>query len=349
MMEGTMKAARFYKTGEPLIIEKLPVPKIGIGEILIKVKACGICGTDIHIARDGTIPPAKTPITLGHEIAGVIAEVGTGVEGWKVGDRVLVISSITCGTCYACRSGHEGLCINARILGLHIDGGLAEYLKIPASCLTKIPDEVPFEQAAIIGDAVATPYHAIITRGNLRLGETVAIFGCGGLGSHGIQIARLAGAAKIIAIDVSDEILERSKKLGADFTINSAKEKTGKRISEITDGKGVDLALEFVGTSVTIDRAVKSIRKGGRAVIVGIGPEKIELVSPYIFVYCEDQVMGSFGSSKEEIDRILELLKMRKLDLSRSISLVLKLEQINEGLEKLEKKIGNPIRIVIQI
>jgi propanol-preferring alcohol dehydrogenase len=348
-MEDTMRAARFYKVGEPLLIEELPIPEIGPGEVLVKVKACGICGTDVHIARDGTIPPAKTPITLGHEIAGVIAEVGIGVERWKVDDRVLIISSITCGTCYACRSGHEGLCINAQILGLHTDGGLADYLKIPASCLTKIPDEVPFEQAAIIGDAVATPYHAIITRGNLRLGETVAIFGCGGLGSHGIQIARLAGAAKVIAIDISNEILERSKELGADFTINSAKEKTGKRIREITDGKGVDLALEFVGTAVTIDRAVKSIRKGGRAVIVGIGPEKIELVSPYVFVYCEDQVLGSFGGTKEEIDRILELIKMKKLDLSRSISQVLKLEQINEGLEKLEKKVGNPIRIVIQI
>ncbi|MHA1431163.1 MAG: zinc-binding dehydrogenase [Candidatus Freyarchaeota archaeon] len=344
-----MRAARFYKVGEPLAVERVPVPEVGVGEVLVRVKACGICGTDVHIARDGTIPPAKTPITLGHEIAGVIAEVGAGVEGWNVGDRVLVISSITCGTCYACRSGDERLCINARILGLHVDGGLAEYVKIPASCLTKLPDEVPFEQAAIIGDAVATPYHAIVTRGNLRLGETVAIFGCGGLGSHGILIARLAGASKIIAIDISDEILERSKELGADFTINSAKEKTSKRIREITEGKGVDLALEFVGTSATIDRAVRSIRKGGRAVIVGIGPEKIELVSPYVFVYCEDQVLGSFGSTREEIDRILELIKMGRLDLSRSVSQVLELEQINEGLEKLEKKEGNPIRIVFQI
>ncbi|MEM2983642.1 MAG: zinc-binding dehydrogenase [Candidatus Jordarchaeaceae archaeon] len=348
-MEATMRAARFYKAGEPLTIEELPIPKIGAGEVLIKVKACGICGTDVHIARDGTIPPAKTPITLGHEIAGEIAEIGEGVEGWKIGDKVLVISSITCGACYACRSGREALCVNAQILGLHVDGGLADYLKIPKNCLTKIPEGVPFEQAAIIDDAVATPYHAIITRGNLRLGETVAIFGCGGLGSHAIQIAKLAGASKIIAIDVSDEILERSKMLGADFTINSAKEKTGKRISEITEGKGVDLALEFVGMATTIDRAVKSIRKGGRAVIVGIGPEKIELVSPYIFVYCEDQVLGSFGSNKEEIDRILELIKMKKLDLSRSISQMLKLEQVNEGLERLEKKVGNPIRIVIQI
>ena len=342
-----MKAARFYKVGEPLKIDFIPVPRLGSEDVLVDVKACGICGSDIHIVYEGVTPTAYTPITLGHEPSGVIEKVGSEVTDWKTGDRVTVNPFLTCGKCINCLSGNSQICLSRRVIGIHAEGGLAEFLKVPAKNLVRLPQPIPFDQGAIIADAVATPFHAITKRGNLQAGEKVAVFGCGGLGIHGVQIARICGASLVIAIDTIDQTLDRGRKVGADVIVNPRRENSVQKIREITGGMGVDLALEFIGHRETIEQAIGCVRTGGRAVIVGLGPENIVLPPPTAFVRTELSFLGSYGSTNLEIQNVVDLLAIGKLDLSGSITERLSLEETNKGLEHLYQKIGNPIRIVV--
>lgn len=346
-MPETMQAARFYATRQPLRVETVPVPEIGAQEVLVAVKACGLCGTDVHIALEGSVPTFVQPVTLGHEVAGMIAAVGAQVQDWQEGDRVGLYGQTVCGSCFACRSGRDALCIEARILGMHRDGGFAQYIRVPAANLFRLPDRVPFEVGAILTDAVATPYHALRKRGQLQAGEIVAIFGCGGLGMHAIQLAHLHGAAQIIAVDVVPAVLERATDFGANMVIDASQENPVRTIRSLTDGLGVDLALECVGLSRTIDQAVKSLRRGGRAVVVGIGAEPITLVPSLAFAGSEYQLIGSFGSDREDVTALLRLVANGKLNLSRSISGTLSLEEINAGLERLAANSDHPIRLVV--
>jgi 2-desacetyl-2-hydroxyethyl bacteriochlorophyllide A dehydrogenase len=348
-MPEKMKAARFYKVGEPLKIDLVPIPELGRDEVLVDIKACGICGSDIHIVYDGVTPTAYSPITLGHEPSGVIAALGQEVEGWKVGERVAVNPFITCGKCINCLSGNSQICSSRRVIGIHNEGGLAEFLKIPAKNLIRLQGDIPFDQGGIAVDAVATPFHAITNRGALKVGEKVAIFGCGGLGIHGVQIAKICGASLVVAVDTIDSALKRAKKVGADEIIDPRKEPTIQKIKEMTGGMGVDLALEFIGLKETIEQAIGCIRVGGRVVVVGLGPEIISLPPPTTFVRTELSLLGSYGSTTLEIQNVVDLVASGKLNLSDSITERFPLEEVNKGLDHLYKKIGNPIRIVIMI
>lgn len=340
-----MKAARFHAPGEPLRIEELPDPQPGRGQVVVQVQACGICGSDAHF-WEGHAPVAKTPITLGHEPAGTVETVGEGADGIEPGQRVVVRAGSSCGRCAACRGGQEGLCERSQVLGMHIDGGLAERVVVDAASLLPVPDGVPLEQAAIIGDAVATPYHALVERGGLRPGEDVAVFGCGGLGYHAIQIARLSGAATIIAVDVRPAALERAAAVGADATVNASEERASRRIRELTGG--VDLAIECVGRAESIGEAVTSLRRGGRAVVVGMGPEAIALPPPNIFTWSEYALIGSFGSSARTVERLLAMAATGRLDLSRSVTHRLPLDEVNHGLELLRSPESDVVRIVVE-
>ena len=348
-MQGKMRAARFYKVGEPLKIDLIPIPKLGTGDVLVDMKACGICGSDIHIVYEGVTPTAYSPITLGHEPSGVIAALGFEVEGWKVGERVTINPFLTCGKCINCLSGNSQICLSRKVIGIHTEGGLAEFLKIPAENLIRLPENIPFDQGGIAVDAVATPFHAVTNRGALKVGEKVAVFGCGGLGIHGVQIAKVCGASLVIAVDTIDSALERAKKVGADEVINTKREKPIQKIKEMTGGMGVDLALEFIGLKETIEQAVKCIRTGGRVVVVGRGPENISLLTPTTFVRTELSLLGSYGSTTLEIQSVVDLVASGKLNLSESITERFPLEEVNKGLDHLHKKVGNPIRIVILI
>jgi 2-desacetyl-2-hydroxyethyl bacteriochlorophyllide A dehydrogenase len=342
-----MKAARFYKVNEPLKIETIPIPEIKPDEVLVKVKANGICGSDIHIVFEGVTPTGFLPITLGHEPSGVIAEVGSNVTGWKEGDRVAVSSVVTCGKCFNCLSGRESICLNRKLLGIHLDGALAEYMAAPAGNLVKLPDNVPFDQGAVLTDAVATPFHAITKRANLKLGEKVAVVGCGGLGIHGVQLCKIAGASKIIAVDVDDEILERAKKVGATDTVNAKEGKAAEKVKEIAGGIGVDLSLEFVGRQDTIALGVECLKVGGRLVVVGLGAENINVLPPTIFVRSEFAVIGSYAWDREDIIKLVGLMEEGKLDISASITERFGLDEVNTALDHLHKKTGKPIRIVV--
>ncbi len=348
-MQEKMKAARFYKVGEPLKIDTIPLPELGPEDVLVDTKACGICGSDIHVVYEGVTPTAYSPITLGHEPSGVIAALGTEVEGWKIEERVTVNPFLTCGKCLNCLSGNSQICLSRRVIGIHTEGGLAEFLKVPFENLVRLPENITFDQGGIAVDAVATPFHAITKRGALRAGEKVAILGCGGLGIHGVQIARVCGASLIIAVDTIDSSLERAKKVGADEVINPRKEMAVQKIREITGGMGVDLALEFIGLKETIEQAIGCVRIGGRVVVVGLGSEAISLPPPTSFVRTELSFLGSYGSTTAEIQSVINLVAGGKLNLSDSITERFPLEEVNKGFDHLHKKIGNPIRIVIEI
>ncbi len=344
-----MKAARFHEVGEPLKIEAVPIPELGPAEVLVNVKACGICGSDIHIVYEGVTPTAYSPITLGHEPSGVIAALGPEVKDWKVGEKVTVVPFLSCGKCINCISGNSEICLSRRVVGIHTEGGLAEFLKIPVENLIRLPENIPFDQGGISVDAVATPFHAVTKRGDLKAGEKVAIFGCGGLGIHGVQIAKICGASVVIAVDTIDAALQRAKKVGADEIINATRGRTVEKIKEISGGLGVDLSLEFIGLKETIEQAARCVRVGGRTVVVGLGSEPISLPPPTIFVRSESSLIGSYGSTALEIQRVIDLVAGGKLKLSDSITERVPLGDVNQGLDHLHRKIGNPIRIVIEI
>jgi len=344
-----MKAALFYAPHQPLRIEDLPTPTPGPGEALIKVKACGICASDLHIFA-GAIrsPHMPHPLVPGHEAAGEIVELGAGVRDWQVGERVVAcVPGKTCGECRACRQSDLEACLSPRIVGVDYHGGFAEYLTFPTHSLVRLPDAIPWEQGAILADAVGTPFHAVIVRGALRAGERVAIFGVGGLGTHAVQIARLAGAGEIIAVDVLPAALERAKQLGADHLVDARDGDPAAQIRALTDGEGADLAIELVGRPSSISAAEACLGRGGRAVLVGIGAEPVTVLPTAIFSVFNHAVLGSLGYRREDVARLVRLIANGRLDLSGSISARLPLADINEGVRRLEEKEGNPVRIMV--
>lgn len=348
MNAAKMSAARLYNAGEPLVVETVPVPTPGPGEILVEVAACGLCGTDIHLAVDGDIPVSQSPITLGHEAAGVIVELGDAVAGLVVGQRVALFPSAICGECRFCRAGRESLCEASRVYGMSRDGALARYVAAPAFGAIPIPDKVPFAQAAIITDGVATPFHALRTRGALKAGEAVAVIGCGGLGAHAVLLARMMGAGFIAAVDMQPEARVRALEFGADIAIDPAHEPNAGKTIRRQFGRGVDLALEFVGRAETVEMAIKTLDTGGRAVIVGVGPARPALPPLISFVGREYSVIGSFGMDKRDIEDLLALVARGRLDLSRSVTKTYPLADINEALARLASKEAGVVRLVVE-
>ncbi len=347
LVKEMMKAALFYQSGEPLEITEVKVPVPGTGEALVKIKSCGICGSDIHIAYEGITPTGFTPIILGHEPSGIVAAAGPDMKDFQPGDRVAVSSCVTCGSCENCLTGRESICINRKMLGIHLNGGLAEYMTTPARNLVKLPENISFEQGAIITDAVATPFHAIVKRGKIQAGETVAVFGCGGLGIHAVQIAKICGASQIIAVDVNETALNRAKNVGATDTVLAHGNNPAAAIKELTKGYGVELAVECVGHQDTIAAGVESLKSGGRLVIVGLGAQEIKTLPPTLFVRNEYTILGSYAWDRADLVSIMKLAEKQTLDLSGSITKRFNLDSSNEALKELHDKTDDPIRIVI--
>jgi len=315
--------------------------------VVVAVKAAGICGTDLHIAVEGSIPTAVQPITLGHEAAGVVAQVGEGVTAWQAGDRVCLMPHVPCGECHYCAGGEEALCPRTQILGVHFDGAFAEQIKIAANALIPLPESVPFATGAILTDAVSTAYHAVVCRGNLQAGETAAVFGCGGVGHHGVMWARQQGAGRIIAVDVAPGALARAKAAGADEVIDAREGSAAKKIKALTDRLGVDLALEFVGRAETVTEGMKSLRRSGRLVVVGVGPERVTLPPLQLFVGLETALIGSMGFHRADLEKIIGLAAAGEVDLSQSVGRALPLSQINDAFQLVAEQRGDAARVVV--
>ncbi|MCP4419894.1 MAG: alcohol dehydrogenase catalytic domain-containing protein [Chloroflexi bacterium] len=338
-----MKAAILYAAKEPLRVEEIPTPTPGAGEVLIKVAACGLCHTDLHYIDHGTPTFKKPPIILGHEVSGTIAGVGDGVTDWKEGDRVLLPAVYGCGTCAMCRTGRENVCERMVMFGNNVDGGYAEYILAPAKDTLALPDELPLIESAIIADATTTPYHAVVNRGQVKPGDRVVVFGCGGIGINVVQVAAAVGA-QVIAVDIADQKLEWARELGAHITLNSTKfERIDKEIRKLTGG-GADIGFEAIGNPVVQSQTFNSLRTGGRFVVVGFASKPMQLNTGKV-MYREMEIIGSLGCRAVDYPRVIELARQGKIKVKELVTARFSLDDINEGLDVL--RAGTGIRSVV--
>jgi 2-desacetyl-2-hydroxyethyl bacteriochlorophyllide A dehydrogenase len=342
-----MMAGRLHKIRAPLSIERVPIRRIGAHDVLVEVRAAGICHSDVNY-RDGIAPVSKLPITLGHEIAGVIAAKGRKVgSDLRVGERVVVHYVSSCGHCAYCRSDRENHCTSYRMIGKDVDGGFAEYATVPATNAVKLPNMIPFEQGAILGCAVSTAYHAL-RRGRLQQNDTVVITGVGGLGMHAVQLAKkIFRARKTIAVDRFNWKLKQAKKFGANRVVNAATHDAAGTVGRLTDGLLGDVVIDFVGSEETIQQGIECLGKRGRLVLVGIGARSIT-VSPYkTIIGKEIEIIGVDDHLKTELVDLIRFVKSGKLDLSGTVTHRVRLEDINKGLRILEDPKEKPIRVVV--
>jgi 2-desacetyl-2-hydroxyethyl bacteriochlorophyllide A dehydrogenase len=344
-----VKAIRYHRGRPGVVCTDIPQPSAGPREVLVRVDAAGLCGTDVTIAYGaGGHMVSQDVLTLGHETAGTVAAVGPEVHGWRAGDRVAVSPIVTCGHCRYCDLGASENCNHAVVLGLGRDGSLAEFISVPSSTLVRLPDNVPATIGAIITDAVATPYHALLERARLTAGESIAVFGVGGLGQHAIQIARLAGAAPVIAIDPRPEQLELALALGADYVVDGRQDDVAAAVRRVNGGRGVDVAADFAGQAASTEAAFSALTKLGRAVIVGLGTEPVTLPPSVTFAMRQVSLMGAGGFSRLTIERIVALVAAGRLDLSSSVSHTIPLDAVSEALLMLRDK-SQPVRRVVAL
>ncbi len=340
-----MLAARFYEANKPLRLEQVPVPTIGDNDVLVRIKAAGICGSEIHVWK-GRDTSGVIPRTLGHEGAGVVEKVGSNVKGIKPGQRVLLDYDVTCGMCRFCRSGHENLCTNLEYIGYQREGTYQEYDAVPAKNAIPLPDNVSFEEGAIISCGVVTAFHGI-GQGDIGIGDHVVIVGLGGVGLHGIQFARMQGAGQIMAVDIMDSKLKLAKELGADYVVNPTKEDFVAKAKELWGG--ADEAFEFIGLAKTLKDSIRSLSRGGKAVAIGMCFQDLTFNPEADFRFLEAQIRSSSDHTSDDLRKLLELVALKKVDLSKSITHKLKLEEVNRGFQMLDSKQDNPVRIVLTV
>jgi len=340
-----MKAIRLVKPGSPLEEVEIAIPSVAARDVLIRVKAAGICHSDAHY-RARLSPVARLPLTLGHEVAGVVEKTGPDVQAFATGDRVCVHYLVTCGECGFCRAGTEQFCTTVQMVGKNRDGGYAEFIVVPERSVFRLPDEIPFEQGAILMCSSATSLHAL-NKARLRPGETVAIFGVGGLGVSAVQLAKYFGAAEVFAVDINPKKLELAQHFGA-IPVSASAGNPVEQIQELTRGRGVDVALELVGLPVTMRQAVQSLAILGRAALVGLTQETLE-IAPYAeLLNKETEIIGVSDHLASEIPALLDLARTGKLDLSHGIIRNVPLEAgaVNDVMDRLEN-FSDDVRVVI--
>ena len=340
-----MLAARFYEANKPLKLEQVPVPKFSDNDVLVRIKAAGICGSEIHVWK-GRDTSGFFPRTLGHEGAGVVEKIGSNVKGIAPGQRVLLDYNVTCGMCKFCRSGRENLCTNLEYIGYQRDGTYQEYMAVPARNAIPLPDNVSFEEGAIISCGVVTAFHGI-RQGDISIGDHVIIVGLGGVGLHGIQFARMEGAGQIMAVDIMDSKLKLAKEQGADYVVNPMKEDFVAKAKELWGG--ADAAFEFIGLPKTLKDSIRSLSRGGKAVAIGMCFQDLTFNPEADFRFLEAQIRSSSDHTSNDLKKLLELVGLGKVDLSKSITHKLKLEGVNKGFEMLDSKQDNPVRIVLNL
>jgi alcohol dehydrogenase, propanol-preferring len=300
-----MRAALLREFAGPIVVEQVETPVPAAGEVLIKVEACGVCHSDLHLAEgdwDMLRPITKMPLIGGHEIAGVVSSRGEGVTDLKVGDRVGVPwLHWTCGECEYCNAGRETLCGKQKITGCTVDGGFAEYVKAPASHVAKLPAGLLPEQAAPLLCAGLTVYKALKNCGIVK-GERVAVFGVGGLGHMAVQIAHAMGA-QVCAIDIAEDKLELARSLGAEWTVNAATEQVPKRVRSIG---GAHVALVTSASAAAYETALRVLRKGGTLAVVGMPNEPFK-VSAVALVSGETRIVASAVGTREDLRELFDL------------------------------------------
>jgi succinate semialdehyde reductase (NADPH) len=354
-----MKAAVLSEVGGHLILEEIPRPSPKAGEVLIKIAACGVCHTDLHVIKGEVKFPL--PCVLGHEISGVVAEGAPDVKATRPGDAVVCSFIMPCGVCSYCVRGRDDLCetffamnrlkgtlydgesrlrrSDGSALAMYSMGGLAEYAVVPASDVFLAPVNVPLADACILGCAMMTAYGAVKNQARVQPSDAVAVVGVGGVGSNVVQIAQAFGAGQIIAVDVRDDKLEAAKELGATHTVNATRGDAVAAVNTLTNGRGVDVAIEALGRPETVVNAFMMARDGGRVVVIGIAPgtttagiEITRLVRRGI------QLMGSYGSRvRTDLPELLALTTRGQVSASQPITRRYRLAQVDEAYAALQR------------
>ncbi|WP_233358968.1 alcohol dehydrogenase catalytic domain-containing protein [Thermomonospora amylolytica] len=337
-----MLAGRLHVRDRELRMERVPVPEPGPGELLVKVAAAGVCLSDIHLI-EGVLTPRLLEgdrVTLGHEVAGTVHVVGEGVTGRRAGDRVLL------------QAGEErGGAICTR--GVDYDGGWAEYALATAHTAVPIPDDLPFEQACFIPDAVSTPWAAITATGGVRPAEAAGVWGVGGLGAHAVQLLRMIGAHPVVAVDPLPAARDRALEFGADLALDPAAPDLAERILAATGGHGLDAAFDFAGAAPVREQAVAVLARGterargGRLVLVGLTDGPLTITRGTAFTVGMQDVRGHYGSVFRHVVELVRLVRGGRVEFSRSVSGVLPLAEAPEAVERLRTKQGAPIRLVL--
>jgi 2-desacetyl-2-hydroxyethyl bacteriochlorophyllide A dehydrogenase len=328
-----MKAA-VLEDVKKLIVKDIPKPELKPNEILIKVAACGICGTDVKLFEGKY--SANTPVVLGHEYAGEVVETGNEVSNISAGDRVVPDPNESCGVCTWCRTGNPCFCSNLAAYGVLRDGGFAEYAKVTEKGAYKIPAKLDYESASFT-EPVSCAVHCI-DRADIKTGETVLIIGGGAMGQIILQLARSAGAGRVIMVTRSGWKLELAQKYGATHVINAKKENVVKKTMDITGGLGADTVIEAVGSPETIEQSLSLAKRIGKIVIFGFTPEGIEArFVPFDVLSKELTIMGSWVNPYT-FQRALEILESKKIDVKTLISNTLPIEKIKDGLQLMKER-----------
>jgi S-(hydroxymethyl)glutathione dehydrogenase / alcohol dehydrogenase len=364
-----MRAAVLREPGRPVSTETVLLAPPRRGEVLVRVVAAGVCHSDVHLA-DGALGPGRWPMVLGHEGAGVVAAVGEGVVDLAVGDHVAFCFVPSCGACGPCRAGHRTLCETAArngVAGMLMDGSsrlrgadgavlqhglmvacFAEYAVVPAAGAVPLPTSIPLWQAALLGCGVVTGIGAV-NRARLRVGASVCVIGCGGVGLQVIAGARLAGAGTIVAVDTDEDKLELAARRGATHVVVA---RDGGVVAEVLalSGGGVEHAFEVVGRSSTIRQAWDVLAPGGVATVVGLAPVGVEVSLPAIDFLSEKTITGSYYGSSDvhaALGQLVQLVVDGRLDLGDVVSYLIGLDDVEAALERLRR--GQGARSVIVI
>lgn len=326
-----MRAVVVGQYGTRLEVMERPVPRPGPGEVLIRVRASGLCSTDLHLLS-GRMPLGELPRILGHETAGEVVELGAGATGAAVGDRVTIAVDVVCGACRHCLSGQTQRCRAMRRIGFERDGGHAAYVAVPAANAIPVPAALADDAAAILPDAVACMYHSLMCQGRVGLGQRVLILGVGGLGIHGVQIARLAGA-EVAATSRRPERLRMAERYGA-IPVRTDTQDLAEVVRDWTGGEGVDVVVDNIGTRASVREGLSLLRPGGKLLVVAYLDEAFEVPSIPLFK-AEREIIGCRGSSRQDLIEVVRLAGAGKLH--PVVGAHYPLEQIGAAVERLER------------
>src|SRR6266550_1375435 len=340
-----MRAIRLVQVGKPLEEADIPIPEIESSDVLIRIAAAGMCHSDAHY-RAGISKIDRLPLSLGHEVAGRVEEVGSDVTHLSAGDRVCVHYLVHCGRCEFCVRGLEQFCRSGQMIGKHRDGGYAEFIKVPGGNAFLLPDEIPFEVGAIMMCSSATALHAL-NKARLESGESVAIFGFGGLGFSALQLARALGCGQICVVEINPTKLASIRNLGA-IAIDARSADPVEQIKEATAGTGVDVALELIGSAKTMRQAVLCLGPFGRAALVGLTAESMSIFPYTELINKEAEIIGVSDHLATELPTLIEFACSGKLRFPPETLRVVDLDasQINAALDALQDSIDH-VRTVI--
>lgn len=340
--------ALLLKEYKQLEVTEMPTPEIGPEEVLVRVRACGICGSDVH-GFDGGSGRRVPPLIMGHEASGEVTAVGENVTRFKAGDRVTFDSTVYCGKCWFCRRGENNLCDNRNVLGVSTGeyrrhGAFAEFVAVPQHIIYPLPDNLSFEEAALI-ESVSIAFHAV-RRTPIQLGDTAVVVGTGMIGSLVIQSLRAVGCDRIIAVDIDDYKLERALEFGADEGLNSKKVDIAAEVAARTDGRGADVAFEVVGATAPLQTAISAVRKGGSVTLVGNLTPNVEL--PVQNVVTREITLYGSCSSAGEYPACIAMMARGAINVKPLISVTATLEQGPEWFDRLYNHEPGIMKVILQ-